>query len=328
MRVRWIAIVMLSLCCWAQDKHPRVVRKKEPEYTDEARRAEVQGTIVLGLIVDEHGKPADIHVLNPLGFGLDERAVATVEKWVWEPGTKDGNPASVYAEVEVNFRLRDHWFDDANERRRVQYNLAIDSLNATGEKRDKAVKTLQALARQKYPAAMRMVGQMLAEGKLLPKDDKQSVALITKAAQKHHGPAMYDLGRMYLDGKQATPDRVRGLKLIADAAVLGSVQAQFFLGLQYEAGTTVPRDPERSRRYFRLCAAAGDPVCQFRLGTSMLERPERRDWEKVQAVAWLELAAGKGLSGARERADRETPSLAAQERSQVATLKRQFTRRQ
>lgn len=331
MRVRAIWVLALTLCAYAQehvDKRPRLIHKRDPGYTDEARRAEVQGTLVLGLTVDENGKPGHIHVLNPLGFGLDQRAIAAVEKWVWEPAMKDGKPVVSHTQVEVSFRLFNRFFDTGGERRRVQFNLALDGLNAEGEKRDQAVKTLQDLARHKYPAAMRIVGQMLAEGKLLPKDDVESAALMTRAAEKHDGPAMYDLGRRYLDGKQGPKDPERGMGLIADAATFGSVQAQFFLGVQYEAGTTVPLDREKARRYFRLCAAAGDAVCQFRLATAMLDRPEHREWESVQAVAWLQLAADKGLSAARERAEREAGVLNPRQLNMVATLKRQLARPQ
>ena len=84
---------------------PRVVYRTQPEYTDEAKKANWQGSVVLSLIVDETGKPTDIKVKKSLGLGLDGKAIEAVEKWLFSPGMKDGKPVPVAATVEVNFRL-------------------------------------------------------------------------------------------------------------------------------------------------------------------------------------------------------------------------------
>lgn len=84
---------------------PRVTLHKEPEYSDLARRMKYQGTDVLGLTVNEDGVPTNIHVLNPLGCGLDAQAVRTVEGWRFKPAEKDGRPVAVEIAVEVDFHL-------------------------------------------------------------------------------------------------------------------------------------------------------------------------------------------------------------------------------
>jgi TonB family protein len=84
---------------------PMVLSKTEPEYSEEARKAKYQGTVVLMIIVDEHGMPQGIRVVRPLGLGLDEKAIEAVEKWRFRPAMKDGRPVKVEATVEVNFRL-------------------------------------------------------------------------------------------------------------------------------------------------------------------------------------------------------------------------------
>jgi protein TonB len=84
---------------------PTILFKVEPEYSEEARKAKFQGTVVLAVIVDEHGNPRDIRVQRPLGLGLDQKAVEAVEKWRFSPGKKDGKPVAVQAVIEVNFRL-------------------------------------------------------------------------------------------------------------------------------------------------------------------------------------------------------------------------------
>jgi|ERR1035438_3276888 TonB family protein len=84
---------------------PRAIPAPDPDYSPEALRAHLQGTVVLWLVVGEDGKPHNIRVSRHIGYGLDERAVATVNTWSFQPATKDGQPVAVQINVEVNFRL-------------------------------------------------------------------------------------------------------------------------------------------------------------------------------------------------------------------------------
>lgn len=84
---------------------PSLLRKVEPEYSEDARLAHHQGTVVLFVIVDENGHPRDIKVIRNLGLGLDEKAIEAVQQWRFRPGQKDGAPVPVQATIEVNFRL-------------------------------------------------------------------------------------------------------------------------------------------------------------------------------------------------------------------------------
>lgn len=84
---------------------PKPVETPDPEYTEEARRAKIQGTCILWLIVDAEGHPRDIRVVRGLGYGLDAKALETVKQWRFEPARKDGQPVNVQVSVEVGFRL-------------------------------------------------------------------------------------------------------------------------------------------------------------------------------------------------------------------------------
>lgn len=84
---------------------PKLIFKVEPEYSEEARKAKFQGTVVLYVVVDEKGNPKDLKVVRPLGLGLDQKAIEAVSKWRFNPGLKDGKPVPVAAQIEVNFRL-------------------------------------------------------------------------------------------------------------------------------------------------------------------------------------------------------------------------------
>jgi periplasmic protein TonB len=84
---------------------PRAIETPDPEYSEEARKAKFQGTVVLWLIVDQTGHPHDIRVSRSVGMGLDQKAIEAVRRWRFEPATKDGQPVAVQINVEVNFRL-------------------------------------------------------------------------------------------------------------------------------------------------------------------------------------------------------------------------------
>jgi periplasmic protein TonB len=84
---------------------PRALNTPDPEYSEEARKAKYQGTVVLWLIVDQSGRPQQVKVARSLGMGLDQKAIEAVRKWTFEPAMKDGKPVAVQINVEVNFRL-------------------------------------------------------------------------------------------------------------------------------------------------------------------------------------------------------------------------------
>ncbi len=84
---------------------PALLSKIEPEYSEEARKAKYQGTVLLYIEVDPSGRASNIRVARSLGLGLDEKAIEAVRKWKFKPGYKDGKPVTVAATIEVNFRL-------------------------------------------------------------------------------------------------------------------------------------------------------------------------------------------------------------------------------
>lgn len=67
---------------------PHPTYQPDPEYSEEARKAKYQGTIVLYLVISAAGMPTDLQIARPLGLGLDEKAIDSVSKWDISPGTK------------------------------------------------------------------------------------------------------------------------------------------------------------------------------------------------------------------------------------------------
>jgi len=84
---------------------PKLLWKTEPEYSEEARKARFQGSVMLALEVDSEGHPRNIRVVQSLGLGLDERAIAAVAQWRFKPGLLNGRPVNAPIRVEVSFRL-------------------------------------------------------------------------------------------------------------------------------------------------------------------------------------------------------------------------------
>jgi TonB family protein len=84
---------------------PRIIYDPDPLYSEEARKAKYQGTVVLWAVIGSNGRPQELRVARALGLGLDQQAIEAVRKWRFEPAMKDGHPVAVQINIEVNFRL-------------------------------------------------------------------------------------------------------------------------------------------------------------------------------------------------------------------------------
>jgi TonB family protein len=83
----------------------RVLSKPEPQYTEEARKNQIVGTVVLRAIFTSGGQVSSIRAVSGLPFGLTERAIAAARQIKFSPATKDGHPVSMYIQLEYNFNL-------------------------------------------------------------------------------------------------------------------------------------------------------------------------------------------------------------------------------
>jgi len=85
--------------------NPSVLFAPDPEYTVEARRTGLQGTVVLSLNIGADGIARDIKVKRALGMGLDQKAVEIVREWLFRPALENGKTITTKLDVEVVFRL-------------------------------------------------------------------------------------------------------------------------------------------------------------------------------------------------------------------------------
>ena len=305
---------------------PRVLHKVDPTFSKEAEREKIQGTAVYSIVVDKNGRPRNIELLSPIGYGLDEKGIESIRKWVFAPGMKDGMPVNVRATIEINFRFAGIAFDSKTEGQRTAFNTALHNLQ-TADRKPKAVESITKLAAEKYPSAMSLLGEWMIEGSEVAKDVTGGIDLIGKAADKYDGNGLFALGNLSVEGQVVPADPEKGLKLIREASTNGTRRAQLYLGMKYESGDAImAADLERARYYFRLCAARAAAVCQFHLGKLLIPAPGETKGDPVQAVAWLELARDGSVKEAEPLALSLREKLSQEEIRRVEKLKPQLMR--
>lgn len=89
-----------------QIKEPRKTKEVKPIYPEIARKARIEGVVILEITVSKQGKVKDVKVLRPLSMGLTEAAVEAVKQWEYEPSTLNNRPVEVLITVTVRFNLQ------------------------------------------------------------------------------------------------------------------------------------------------------------------------------------------------------------------------------
>jgi TonB family protein len=84
---------------------PRVIKRVEPRYTDEAKQARVVGTVILRSVIQTNGSADILKVVKPLPFGLTESALEALQQWRFMPAVRNGKEIPVAATIEVAFNL-------------------------------------------------------------------------------------------------------------------------------------------------------------------------------------------------------------------------------
>jgi len=87
------------------EQKARLLSKPEPQYTEEARRNQVSGTVVLRAVFSSSGEVVQIRALHTLPFGLTERAISAARQIQFTPALRGGQPVSVAMQLEYNFNL-------------------------------------------------------------------------------------------------------------------------------------------------------------------------------------------------------------------------------
>ena len=85
---------------------PGLIHQVQPRYTELARRAGVQGTVIVEAIIDEQGRVTNVRLIRGLPMGLDRAAVEAIQQWHFKPAMSGGRPVKVYYTLTVNFTIQ------------------------------------------------------------------------------------------------------------------------------------------------------------------------------------------------------------------------------
>jgi protein TonB len=85
---------------------PEVLVRTQPRYTEQARKAHVEGVVILRAVIDERGYVIDVQLVRGQPMGLDLAAMEAVKTWRFKPATLHDRPVKVYFNLTVNFTLQ------------------------------------------------------------------------------------------------------------------------------------------------------------------------------------------------------------------------------
>ncbi len=85
---------------------PIKIHAPQPNYTEIARKARIEGLVIVQAIIDKRGDVTNVKVIKDLPMGLTEEAVKAIKQWKFKPATLRGKPVDVYYNLTVNFRLQ------------------------------------------------------------------------------------------------------------------------------------------------------------------------------------------------------------------------------
>lgn len=85
---------------------PEILHQVQPRYSELARRAGVQGTVIVEAVIDEQGQVTNVRVLRGLPMNLDRAAVEAIQQWRFKPAMMGGHPVKIYYTLTVNFTIQ------------------------------------------------------------------------------------------------------------------------------------------------------------------------------------------------------------------------------
>ena len=85
---------------------PRLMRDVKPQYPPGAMRRGVNGAVLLRCVVDRHGVPTHLEIIQVLDEELDRASLEALKQWRFEPGQKDGEAVLVQIDVTMAYTMR------------------------------------------------------------------------------------------------------------------------------------------------------------------------------------------------------------------------------
>jgi protein TonB len=85
---------------------PELIHQVQPRYTEIARRAAIQGTVIVEAVIDEEGRVTNVRLIRGLPMGLDREALEAIQQWRFKPAMSGGRAVKVYYTLTVNFSIQ------------------------------------------------------------------------------------------------------------------------------------------------------------------------------------------------------------------------------
>jgi protein TonB len=96
----------VPLVLTAEMSRPVPLHPIQPRYTEIARRAGVQGTVIVEAVIDEKGNATQVHILRGLPMGLDRAAMDAIQQTQFKPAMMGSRPVKVYYTLTVTFTIQ------------------------------------------------------------------------------------------------------------------------------------------------------------------------------------------------------------------------------
>lgn len=212
----------------------------KPEYPREALRYDQQGKVTLAFLIGANGQVKQSKVLKSSGFPLlDLAAQQGIEKCTFRPGSKDGQPADAWTQMQYVWTLEGKGGDPAarlNALRTAaqrgaadgQYQLGTYYWNANNPHRNMALGDawLRKAAEQGHLDAQHALGLMRTGEYGGTQDYEEAAAWFRQAAESGHAEAQYMLATLHMRGDGVPKNETEATQWLLKAAAKGSVRAQ------------------------------------------------------------------------------------------------------
>lgn len=106
MRHQLVTVTLFASLTFGQNLvKPVPIVTPEAIYSEEARIAGLEGTVLLAGTIDENGRPQQMKVVNGIGLGLDEKALESIQESLFAPATQAGKIIPIFTSIPVDFLL-------------------------------------------------------------------------------------------------------------------------------------------------------------------------------------------------------------------------------
>ncbi len=237
---------------------PEKIYGVPPVYTEMARRAGVEGVVIVESVIDEEGDVTNTRVLRGLPMGLDEAALEALQTWKFKPATLEGRPVKVYYTLTVNFRIeRGSRFGAAFSKLLEGHPELAEPLNA--RRYEEALELLDRWGSER-PADPEV---QFARSHVLLEQGRTDEAF--QEARAYRGPDSFEIlsrigayawSRTYYDKVLSGAARSELIELGLEAEAMAmairddDVAAMFFKGLLLEEKAKMTRDPQERETLF------------------------------------------------------------------------------